>query len=294
VAGVVPDSVTDVPAPADVLTRYSRDGLTFDVVDSGPRDGEVVVLLHGFPEDSSSWQAVTPVLDAAGYRTLAPDQRGYSPAARPTGAQHYRWRLLVDDVLALLDSAGAQQAHVVGHDWGGFVAWALAADAPQRVRTLTVLSTPHPAAMTKAMLGSQALRSWYIGLFQVPWLAERVLAPGSRGWRLLLTGLPREQVERYSARMREPGALTAALDWYRALPREVAFPSVRVGRITVPTLYKWGNRDPGLGRAAAQATADMVSGPYRFDELLGAGHWLPELNADEVASRLLEHLQAPA
>jgi pimeloyl-ACP methyl ester carboxylesterase len=281
-----------VTATAGRLTTYAHDGLVFDVTDDGPVDGEVVVLLHGFPQDATSWRSITPALNAAGYRTLAPDQRGYSPGARPTGVANYRTRPLVDDVVALLDAAGVQQAHLVGHDWGGGVAWAVGADQPQRLRTLTVLSTPHPRAMVAAALKGQALRSWYFLLFQPPGLAERVLAPGSRGWRTLLTGLPADTVQRYSTRMSQPGAFTAALAWYRALPGDQRHPSVKVGRITVPTLYVWGTRDPALGRAAATATADSVTAPYRFEALVDAGHWLPDLHGEDVAAMLLEHLAA--
>jgi pimeloyl-ACP methyl ester carboxylesterase len=276
------------------VTTVEHAGLRFDVLDSGPSEGEVVVLLHGFPQCGGSWDAITPALNEAGLRTLAPDLRGYSPGARVRGAGNYRWRDLVDDVLALLDAAEAPRAHVVGHDWGGFVAWALAADCPDRVSSLAVLSTPHPAAMTKAMLRGQALRSWYMGLFQVPGLAERVVAPGGWGWRQLMRGLPRSTKQHLTARMSEPDALGAALEWYRVLPRELASPSVHVGRIGVPTLYVWGTRDPALGRAAALATADYVTGPYRFEALVGAGHWLPEAEAARVAPLLVEHLTGAA
>jgi pimeloyl-ACP methyl ester carboxylesterase len=276
------------------LTTFERAGLHFDVSDRGPLDGEVLVLLHGFPQDHRSWNAVVPGLHEAGLRTLAPDQRGYSPGARVRGAGQYRWRHLVDDVLALLDAAEAERAHVVGHDWGGFVAWALAADRPDRVSTLTALSTPHPAAMTRAMLRGQALRSWYMGLFQVPGLAEWLLRPGSPAWGATMRGLPHQAAAHCADLMSEPDALRAGLDWYRALPRELVSPSVHVGRVGVPTLYVWGTRDPALGRAAALATADYVTGPYRFEAVVGAGHWLPDTRADRVASLVAEHVSSPA
>src|SRR5688500_15827943 len=184
--------------------------MTFDVVDGGPRDGEPVVLLHGFPQDATAWKLVSPALHQAGLRTLAPDQRGYSPRARPRGRRHYRLREITDDVLALLDAARLRSAHVVGHDWGGMVAWALGAWHPDRVRTLTALSVPHPRAMTKAMVTSdQALRSYYMGLFQLPLLPERLLLSGGgnplRGM-LRSGGLSREAAAHYVGRMREPGA----------------------------------------------------------------------------------------
>src|SRR3954463_14957615 len=161
------------------MDSFRRGDLTFDVRDAGPADGTPVVLLHGFPQDSSSFDRLTPALHSAGLRTLAPDQRGYSPGARPSGRAAYRMRELTADVLALLDAAELGSAHVVGHDWGGIVGWALAAWHPERGRTLTAVSVPHPAAMARAFVTSdQALRSWYMGLFQLPVLPEQLLLAG--------------------------------------------------------------------------------------------------------------------
>jgi len=265
--------------------------LRFDYDDTGPNDGPAVLMLHGFPQDKSSWSRLTPALVEAGYRVIAPDQRGYSPGARPPRTDDYRLGLIVDDALGILDELGIAKAHVVGHDWGGAAAWAVASTAPDRVRSLTVLSTPYPAAMTRVALRStQALKSWYMGLFQVPGLAERVLRPGSAGWRAIMRGLPADAVERYSDRAEQPGALSAMLRWYRALPADFRSPSVEWHRITVPTLYVWGSADPALGLAAAQATGDYVVGPYTFVVLAGQGHWLPERAPDQIAPLLLDHL----
>lgn len=265
--------------------------MRFECDIAGPDDGEVVMLLHGFPQDRYSWHAITPALNAAGYRTIAPDQRGYSPGARPGSTGDYRLAALAGDVIGLLDALGVERAHIVGHDWGGAVAWAVASEYPDRVRTLTVLSTPHPGAMQRAMVRStQGLKSWYMGLFQVPGLAERMLRPTGPMWRAVMRGLPAESVDRYTANAAAPGALTAMLRWYRALPLDVVRPSVRMHRITVPTLYIWGRRDPALGEAGAVATADYVTGPYEFLVLDGQGHWLPELAADEVVEALVPHL----
>src|SRR5690349_17488584 len=152
------------------MNEFRRGPLVFDVTDSGPPDGEVVVLLHGYPENRTSWSAMTPLLTAEGYRVLAPDQRGYSPTARPRRRRDYRASELVADTLALVDASGAERVHVVGHDWGGAVAWAFAAAHPERVQTVTSLTTPHPRAMQAAMLRSaQLLKSWYMLMFQLPW-----------------------------------------------------------------------------------------------------------------------------
>jgi pimeloyl-ACP methyl ester carboxylesterase len=277
------------------VQSFRRDGMVFDVRDGGPADGEPVVLLHGFPQDSSAFDLMSPALHSAGLRTLAPDQRGYCPSARPRGRSAYRLRAAVDDVLALLYDAGLTGAHVVGHDWGGAVAWALAAWHPDRVRTLTALSTPHPAAMTSAMLHSdQALRSSYMALFQLPLLPERLLLAGNGAAlrrSLRHGGLPEDAVDRYVARMLEPGALTAALNWYRALPFGLREP---VGNVRVPTLHVWSTGDAFLGRAATEATADHVDGPYRLEVLEDVPHWIPELAAERTAELVTAHVRAAA
>ena len=267
------------------MERFTRDGLVFEVADGGPADARVAaLLLHGFPQDATAWAGVVPALHAAGLRTLAPHQRGYSPGARPGGRRAYRLEELAADAIALLDAAGVERAHVVGHDWGAGVAWALAAWHHERVASLVALSTPHPAAFTRAMLGSQAFRSWYMLAFQLPVLPERAVA-GRIGDFYRSTDLPEEHVERYAGRFSRPGELNGPLNWYRALP----FGRRGVGRIRVPTTYVWGRRDPALGRAAAERTAENVVGDYRFVEL-DAGHWLPETHPETVAREILQRV----
>jgi pimeloyl-ACP methyl ester carboxylesterase len=274
------------------VDSFRRNGLTFDVLDAGPADGDPVVLLHGFPQDATAWARVAPALHQHGLRTLAPDQRGYSPMARPRGRAQYRLRETTADVLGLLDAAGLASAHVVGHDWGGIAGWALAAWHPDRVRTLTALSVPHPAAMAKAMVTSdQALRSYYMGLFQLPLLPERLLLAGKgAALRRMLRhgGLPEDVVEHYVARMREPGALSAALGWYRAIPfgaRDA------VGTVRVPTLHIWSTGDAFLGRAGIEATQRFVDAPYRLEVLDDVPHWIPELASDRVAELVTAHVR---
>jgi pimeloyl-ACP methyl ester carboxylesterase len=273
------------------LQRFERGGLEFDVVDGGPRGGEAFVLLHGFPGNSNTWRRARPALETAGYRTLAPDQRGYSPGARPRRVASYAVEELVLDVLALADAAGLNRFHLVGHDWGGAVAWDLAARHPERLDTLTVLSTPHPGAMAESMTRSlQPLRSSYALAWQVPTVPELImLAGGGTVLRTGLTasGLPPDDAAEYVARMRQPGALTAALNWYRAAgrrPRLAALPAM-----TVPTLYVWSNRDTALGGTAARRTGRHVSGPYEFIELDGVSHWIPETVPARTARLLIDH-----
>ncbi|CCH80466.1 Alpha/beta hydrolase fold [Nostocoides japonicum T1-X7] len=264
------------------MESYSRDGLRFPVRDDGPRDGEVVVLLHGFPQGPSAYDDVVPRLHEAGLRTLVPTLRGYARSNRPAARAAYSTEETTADVVALLDVAGVEKAHIVGHDWGAAPAWAVAAWRPDRVRTLTALSTPHPAAMRQAIRRSrQALRSWYMAFFQIPWLPEYVAGPTLRR-TLEGSGLPAAHVEEYVRAMRQPGALSGALGWYRGVPHTKR----PVGRITVPTTYLWGNADPYLARASAELTATRVAADYRFVEL-DEGHWLPEKRPAEVADAVL-------
>jgi pimeloyl-ACP methyl ester carboxylesterase len=263
-----------------------RDGLVFDVQDTGPPDGDAVVLLHGFPQDGTAYDDVAARLAAAGRRVLVPDQRGYSPGARPTDLRAYVLRGLVEDVVAVLDAAGVERAHVVGHDWGGTVAWAVAGRRAERVSALTVLSTPHPSAMRDALWRGQGRRSAYMLGFQLPrWPEHRLLADdGARLHRLLeRSGLDAVHAERYVRRMSEPGALTAALAWYRALRLRGG---TGAGRSRVPTTFVHGVDDPFFAPAAVVATTRYVAGPFRAVPLV-AGHWLPETRADDVAEAVL-------
>jgi pimeloyl-ACP methyl ester carboxylesterase len=281
-----------------VIDLVERDGVALDVRDEGPRGGEAVVLLHGFPQDSRCWAEVTPTLHRAGLRTLAPDQRGYSTEAGTRDVSAYRVSQLAGDVLAVLDAAGVLRAHVVGHDWGGAVAWYLGAHHPDRVDSLTVLSTPHPSALAHSMTRSlQPLRSWYTLAVQVPVLPELVLSRTLRP-ALRLSGLPAHLADRYARRFAEPAALRGPLAWYRTAGRRPPWEVLDAfgagsGAVAVPTTYVWGRRDPALGRVAAQATGDHVTGEYLFVEL-DAGHWLPELNPDEVAGAVLDRVRRVA
>ena len=267
--------------------------LVFDAVQHGEADGEVVLLLHGFPQSSWCWRHVWPGLVEAGYRVVAPDQRGYSPGARPEGVAAYAMPELVGDVLGVLDALGVERAHVVGHDWGAAVAWQVGARHPDRVRTLTAVSVPHPLAFSEALRSDddQRERSRYIRLFQVEGKAEEVLLrDDDSGLRSFFRGAQASaDVDRYLAEMHEPGRLTACLNWYRAMGRETVD---GLPPVTVPTTYVWSDGDLALGRTAAEATGQHVAGPYRFVELTGRSHWLPEEAADELTAVLLEQLRA--
>lgn len=270
------------------LTEYTRAGLTFDVTDSGPVDGEVVILLHGFPQRATCWSQVSDRLDRAGYRTLAPDQRGYSPRARPRRRRDYRLSELVADVAELVDRVGGP-VHVVGHDWGANVAWCLAASRPELVRTLTALSVPHPRALKRAMRQwDQARRSWYIAAFQLPLLPELALRSraADRIWRR--SGMTAEMVEHYRREIVDDGALRPALGWYRALPLGDV-PGLGA-RVEVPTTLIWSDRDVALGRAGAELTVEYVRADYVLDVVEGASHWLPERSPDRVTAAVLARI----
>jgi pimeloyl-ACP methyl ester carboxylesterase len=269
--------------------------LSFDVTDTAPAagrgNGETVIALHGFPEDRHSWDGVTPALAEAGYRVLAPDLRGYSPGARPAAREAYTLNRLAGDVLALAETAGADRFHLTGHDWGAALAWYLAGRHPGRLHSLAALSVPHTQAFIESFgSSSQALRSWYMGAFQVPWVPERMLSRnGGAALRqmLLRTGLDAASADRYAARAASgPDAMTGPLNWYRALPLETGD---QPGTIEVPTLYIWGDRDPFISRAAAQRSSRYVTGGYRFETLPGASHWLLQEQADTVAGLITGH-----
>jgi pimeloyl-ACP methyl ester carboxylesterase len=270
------------------LTQFTSEGLVFDVVDTGPLDGAVVIALHGFPQTSASWAQVTPVLTDAGYRVLAPDQRGYSPGARPQAVSAYTLDHLCADVLALADAAGAERFSLLGHDWGAVVAWTVAGSYPDRVRTLTAVSVGHPDAFRRSFVGTQLLRSWYMAAFQVPWLPERVLrAQGGRRLRTFLTGGGAHDPEPAVRLFADPRAATAALNWYRALRLPS---SVAAGLTRVPTLYVWSDRDTALGRRGAEGTERFVRAPYRFVVLEGVSHWVPEERPVELGELVVDHL----
>jgi pimeloyl-ACP methyl ester carboxylesterase len=274
--------------------RIDVGGLTFDVATGGPQDGRPVLLLHGFPENSRMWDGVAARLHSAGLRTIAPDQRGYSPGARPAAVPAYRMAELVGDVLGLLDALGLSTVDLVGHDWGAVVAWNVAGRHPDRVRTLTAVSVPHPAAHAAAMRhdAEQQRLSAYIAAFRAPRIPETaLLAQDARRLRRIFRPLPEDAVDVFVRPLTEDGALTAALNWYRAMSRGDLD---GLGRVTVPTTYVWGTEDRGVGRAAAEGCAQHVAGEYEFVELPGVSHWVPEQHPDLVAEAVLARIAGPS
>ena len=263
---------------------------TFPARSAGPSDGPLVLLLHGFPESSWEWHDQIDALASAGYRAVAPEQRGYSPGARPEGIEHYSIDRLVGDVIGMADSLGASTFHLVGHDWGAIVAWHVAAAHPERLETLTIVSVPHPTAWAAAFAdpsSDQPARSAYMPEM------KRLGSEENMGIDFLrfafdASGLSGHDTEPHIAVLGERNAMRAALNWYRAYD----FTTMGLPDITVPTLFVWSPADVAIAREGAELTGRHVDAPYRFEVIEEIGHWIPELAAAEFSAMLLEHLAA--
>ncbi len=268
--------------------------LNFTVDIAGADDAPPVLLLHGFPETRHMWRHQVAALGEAGFRAIAPDQRGYSQGARPGKTEAYVSDLIVADALALMDALGAPRFHLVGHDWGGQIAWLIAAHHAQRLKSLAVLSRPHPAAFVRAMKEDvgQAERSRHHRGFREDDAIKRMREADLKPLRAALEtqGVPKADAEIYIRALSEPGAIEAAMNWYRAgtlAPAETP-------TIDVPTLYVWGANDATVGKYAADLTKDFVRAAYRFVPLDGAGHFLVDQFPERTTALLLEHLRANA
>ena len=275
------------------LDHFSNGGLTFDLVDSGPLDGVPVVLLHGFPERASSWNEVSAHLHELGYRTFAPDQRGYSEGARPRGRVAYRMSKLVGDTVALIATIDAGPVHLVGHDWGATVAWSTAAEHSDLVRSLTTASVPHNAAFFRSMLSSrQVFLSYYMGLFQLPAVPELVFKrrPEAMKKRLMDSGMTEAMVRRFQSEIVDSGALSGALNWYRAL--YLAKPTTVLRKVAVPTTHVWSDGDKSLTRQGAELTERYVTGPYDLCVMTGVSHWIADEVPDELAAIIHARIQS--
>ena len=275
--------------------QIPANGLRFTVDLAGKAGAPLVLLLHGFPQTRHTWRHELPALAAAGYRAAAPDQRGYSPGARPNGVEHYGVDALLADALALADALGAPRFHLVGHNWGGQLAWLLAVRHAERVRSLSVLSRPHPAAFARAMASdtAQSERSKHHRAFQDPKTADLLLEDGARRLRGMLSaqGVPKADIDAYVTPLSSRDALDAALNWYRAAfagASALALKDLPPAR--VPTLFVWGDADATVGRIAAEATRDYVAAPYRFVVVPGAGHFITDQQPAPVTKALLAHL----
>jgi pimeloyl-ACP methyl ester carboxylesterase len=271
-------------------------GVRLHYVEAG--SGPLVVLLHGFPEFWYSWRHQLPALAAAGFRVLAPDLRGYNESARPGRVADYRLECLADDVAGLIGHAGERDAVVAGHDWGGGIAWYLPLRHPRLVRRLIVLNAPHPAAFLRELrTPGQLARSWYMFFFQVPGLPEWALrAGGFRSLERTLRTEPvrpgaftEEDIRRYKQALARPGALTAAVNYYRAAFLGLGRLRRQVRPIAVPTLLVWGERDRYLGTRLTEGLEPWVPN-LRLARLRDASHWVQNDAPDEVNRLILEFL----
>ncbi|WP_327110913.1 alpha/beta hydrolase [Nocardia sp. NBC_01730] len=264
---------------------------TFDALAAGTPGGREVLLLHGFPQGAVEWEFQLEALGGGGCHAVAPDQRGYSPGVRPERAAEYRLEELVGDVVAIADRLGWERFDLIGHDCGALVGWAVADRIPGRIRTFSAVSHPHPTALEQAMAKDedQAQRAHHLTMLRQPRAAERILlADDSAGLRRIFEWkVSEEHVEDYVRRLERPGALTAALNWYRAT--HLASP---IGPVSVPTLYVWSTEDATVGSTAALATQKYVSGPYRFEMLEDVSHWIPEEAPEALTRLLIRHLLA--
>lgn len=272
-------------------------GISLHVAQAGPEDGSLVVLLHGFPEYWAGWKAQIPALAEAGFRVWAPDQRGYNLSDRPTEIRAYSLDELAKDVIGLIDAAGAEQAYVVGHDWGAAVAWWVAINYPQRVKKLTILNVPHPSVMFKTIRSTprQLLKSWYIFFFQIPRLPEFLISRGNwnAGVQMMRNSanpntFSDADMDGYRAAWSRSGAFTAMLNWYRAIVRHQPQRNAS-SRVSVPTLMIWGVRDVALDRSMAQPSIDYCErGKLVFIE--DATHWVQHDKPERVNKLLLDFL----
>jgi pimeloyl-ACP methyl ester carboxylesterase len=284
----------ETPPSGDItMTAVTVGDLTFDVRMAGPPDGEVVILLHGFPQTSYEWRNQISALGEAGYRAVAPNQRGYSPGARPTQIEDYAVPRLVEDIVGIADAVGADRFHIVGHDWGAIIAWAVAVSAQDRVISASPVSVPHPDAFARVLgdpTSCQVEASSYFDVFVQPDSEDNFVANDNEGLRGFFTGIEEDAVEDYVRVLGSKAALGAALNWYRAniADRQVSGPAM--GVVHVPTMFTWSDGDTALCIDGAELTEKYVDAPYRFEVIEGVSHWIPDLASDQMTELLLDHI----
>jgi pimeloyl-ACP methyl ester carboxylesterase len=275
--------------------EINANGFTFKARELG--EGAPVLLLHGFPETSRMWEPLMEHLAGQGFHCLAPDQRGYSPGARPEGAANYTYDHIAADALALMDAMGWQRAHLIGHDWGAAAGWATVDSAPERITSWAPMSVPHLKAFGNAIRQNpdQQQKSGYITFFLQVGTAEATLSGNDfaplRG--LYQNTHSADEVQEYIDVLSQPGALTAALNWYRGtagIRAERGDDGVQFAPVSVPTLLIWGKDDPAIGRDAVMACKDNMTGPYELLEL-DCGHWIVQEALDQITGPITAHLK---
>jgi len=272
-------------------------GITLNIVQAGPVDGELIILLHGFPEFWYGWRGQIDYLANEGYRVWAPDQRGYNLSDKPTDTASYKISELVADVIGLIHADGREQAHIIGHDWGAMVAWWTALLHPEAINKLGILNVPHPHVFEQTLRSDvrQLFKSWYAGMFQIPWLPERIVGAGN--WRIMAEAMQKSgkrgsftdaDMEKYREAWSKPAAMTSMMNWYRAYVQHRPEPPAD-WRVRVPTLMIWGEKDRFLSARMAQPSIDLCDEGtlHTFDD---ATHWVQHDKADEVNALLSEFL----
>jgi pimeloyl-ACP methyl ester carboxylesterase len=266
------------------LKRLLGAGIELAVLDEG--DGPAVLLLHGFPDSHRVWRNQIPALVGAGFRVIAPDLRGFGESDKPAEVEAYGFRHSIADVVAILDALGVDRARPVGHDWGAGLAWAVAVFAPDRVEKLVVMSVGHPNTQRDPTV-EQREKSWYMLLFQFEGVAEELLMKDD--WKLVREWLRGNgDLDRYVSDLARPGALTAALNWYRAnlRPERELGPSRDFPSVAASTLGVWSSGDDYLLEEPMLRSAEHVTGPWRYERIERASHWL-QLDAPERVNDLL-------
>lgn len=265
--------------------RIAGDGIELEVRDEGEPGAPAVLLVHGFPDSSYLWRHQIPALTGAGLRAVAPDMRGFGQSDKPTDVEAYRLTHAVADLVAILDALDIDRAHVVGHDWGAAVAWLFAALQPDRVERLVAMSVGHPAAQRRT-IGDRE-KAWYQLLFQFEGVAEELLQRDD--WKLFRDWLRNDgDIDRYVQDLARPGALTAGLSWYRANlhPKRQLEPRPALPPVRAPTLGVWSTGDNYLNEDSMLRSEEQVTGPWRYERVEGASHWM-QLDAPEWVNDLL-------
>ena len=273
------------------VSTIGVNGINLSVHVDGPEDGRPVLLLHGFPDSHNIWRHQVAALTAAGYRTIVPDQRGYGESDAPEGVDAYAVPTIALDAIGVLDALGIERAIVVGHDWGASVAWLVATIFPDRVERLCSASVGHPTAFFTAGGFAQKEKSWYMLFYQAEGIAEEWL---SRDGFANFRALAKDPVDfgRNASDMSKPGRLTAALNWYRATTNAAAFaaPALELPPVSCPTMGVWSSGDYALTEAQMTASADHVTGPWRYERIEDAGHDVPVAAPDQLNALLLDFL----
>lgn len=279
----------NLPKPSYIETN----GITLHVMHAGVKDGDPVLMLHGFPEFWYAWHDYIQPLAEAGYRVVIPDQRGYNLSDKPKGIDAYRTDILVADIIGLMDALGHDRVRLVGHDWGAVVAWYLAMWYPERVAQLVIANVPHPNVFKQALRTNpkQMFKSWYAGFFQLPGVPE--LVGRANDWQIFanvirdIPGMNEREVKMYQQAWAQPGAMTAMINWYRALAQRDSQPPVQTdGRVKPPTLMVWGKQDFALSHEMAQPSIDMCDNGHLifFDD---ANHFVQHEKSNEVRDLML-------